>query len=53
MSPLLIGAGLAILFVIFLLFQAVKILPEYERGVVFRLGRARIRAPVEGSFYDL
>ncbi len=26
---------------VFLLFQAVRILPEYERGVVFRLGRLR------------
>ncbi len=41
MSPTLIGLGLAILFVVFLLTQAVRILPEYERGVVFRLGRLR------------
>jgi regulator of protease activity HflC (stomatin/prohibitin superfamily) len=41
MAPSLIGLGLAILFVVFLLFQAVRILPEYERGVVFRLGRLR------------
>ena len=41
MSPALIGLGLVILFAIFLIFQAVRILPEYERGVVFRLGRLR------------
>jgi len=41
MSPTLIGLGLVILFGLFLLFQAVRILPEYERGVVFRLGRLR------------
>jgi len=41
MAPSLIGLGLVILFGIFLIFQAVRILPEYERGVVFRLGRLR------------
>ncbi len=41
MAPSLIGLGLAIVFVVFLLSQAVRILPEYERGVVFRLGRLR------------
>ena len=41
MTPLLIGLGLVILLAIFLIFQAVRILPEYERGVVFRLGRLR------------
>lgn len=41
MTPTLIGLGLAILFVVFLIAQAVRILPEYERGVVFRLGRLR------------
>ncbi len=35
----LIGLGAAIVFAIFLLLQMVRILPEYERGVVFRLGR--------------
>ena len=41
MTPVVIGMGLAFLFFVFLLFQAVRILPEYERGVVFRLGRLR------------
>ena len=33
------GIGIAALVALVLLFMAVKILPEYERGVVFRLGR--------------
>ena len=37
------GLGLAALIIaaiiVFLLLQAVKIIPEYERGVVFRLGK--------------
>ena len=41
MNPIVIGMGLAFLFLVFLLFQAIRILPEYERGVVFRLGRLR------------
>ncbi|NIM01044.1 MAG: slipin family protein [Acidobacteria bacterium] len=41
MSPAIIGLGLALVFVVFLLLQAIRILPEYERGVVFRLGRLR------------
>ena len=37
------GLGLILLaaFGVFILFQAIRILPEYERGVVFRLGRLR------------
>ena len=41
MSPMLLGLVLAVAFVIFLLINAVRVLPEYERGVVFRLGRLR------------
>jgi len=41
MSPMLIGLVVAIAFLIFIVVQAVRILPEYERGVVFRLGRLR------------
>ena len=33
------GVLLVVVFGIFLLSQAIKILPEYERGVVFRLGK--------------
>lgn len=34
-----IGVAFIILFVIILLANAIKVLPEYERGVLFRLGR--------------
>lgn len=36
---LLIGLGIAVVLFIFLLTQAIKIVPEYNRLVVFRLGR--------------
>ncbi len=41
MSPTLIGGGMLAAFVLFLILQSIRILPEYERGVVFRLGRLR------------
>ncbi len=41
----LIGLALALLVVVALVAAAVKILPEYERGVVLRLGRIR---PLKG-----
>lgn len=42
----LIGIGLAVLLAVVLLAAAIKVLPEYERGVVFRLGRLqRVRGP--------
>jgi regulator of protease activity HflC (stomatin/prohibitin superfamily) len=41
MSPTLIGLGVALAFVVFVIVNAIRILPEYERGVVFRLGRLR------------
>ena len=41
MNPFVLGLVLALAFLMFLVFQAVRILPEYERGVVFRLGRLR------------
>ncbi len=34
-----VGLLVVVVFIIFLLSQAIKILPEYERGVVFRLGK--------------
>src|SRR5512137_2022724 len=37
------GAVIAILFVIFVLPQAIRILREYERGVIFRLGKLHAR----------
>jgi regulator of protease activity HflC (stomatin/prohibitin superfamily) len=36
-----LGTLIGIAFVLFILINAIKILPEYERGVVFRLGRLR------------
>jgi regulator of protease activity HflC (stomatin/prohibitin superfamily) len=41
MSPFALGLLVAVAFVVFLLVNAIRILPEYERGVVFRLGRLR------------
>lgn len=42
----LIGIGLAVVLLALLLAAAIKILPEYERGVIFRLGRIqRLRGP--------
>jgi len=40
-GPFSIGLLLALFFVILIIANAIKILPEYERGVVFRLGRLR------------
>src|SRR6476661_7458332 len=42
----LIVLGVVVLFLIMILFSAIKIVQEYERGVVFRLGRlAGVRGP--------
>jgi regulator of protease activity HflC (stomatin/prohibitin superfamily) len=41
MSPFALGLVVAVAFVVFILVNAIRILPEYERGVVFRLGRLR------------
>jgi regulator of protease activity HflC (stomatin/prohibitin superfamily) len=41
MSPILIGLAAAFVFLVFFIMNAIRILPEYERGVVFRLGRLR------------
>ncbi len=41
MPSSVIGILIALAFIVFIVFQAVRILPEYERGVVFRLGRLR------------
>ena len=50
MSPFLIGIVLALAVVIFLLMNMIRILPEYERGVVFRLGRLRPKDYGPGLF---
>ena len=41
MSEISVGLGVAVAFLLILVFNSIKILPEYERGVVFRLGRLR------------
>jgi regulator of protease activity HflC (stomatin/prohibitin superfamily) len=42
------GVGLIVILVAFFLFSAIKILNEYERGVIFRLGRAMDHAKGPG-----
>jgi regulator of protease activity HflC (stomatin/prohibitin superfamily) len=53
MSPFPISAGLlvAVVIVIFIVANSIKILPEYERGVVFRLGRLRPMDYGPGIFF--
>jgi regulator of protease activity HflC (stomatin/prohibitin superfamily) len=41
MTPAIIGPVVALAILVFIIVNAVRILPEYERGVVFRLGRLR------------
>src|SRR3954471_5957428 len=41
----------AVLFVIYLLTSAVRIVKEYERGVIFRLGRVQGRAKGPGLIF--
>ena len=45
---ILIVVGVAVLFVAFILASAIRILKEYERGVIFRLGRVQGRAKGPG-----
>jgi regulator of protease activity HflC (stomatin/prohibitin superfamily) len=45
------GLGVALVFVLFLVLNSVRILPEYERGVVFRLGRLRPHDYGPGIFF--
>jgi regulator of protease activity HflC (stomatin/prohibitin superfamily) len=47
----LIVAFVVVLFVIFLLGSAVRIVQEYERGVIFRLGRVQGTAKGPGLFF--
>jgi regulator of protease activity HflC (stomatin/prohibitin superfamily) len=48
---LVIVAFAVVLFVIFLVASAVRIVNEYERGVIFRLGRVQGRAKGPGLFF--
>ncbi len=50
LDPLVLGLFVAAGFLVFILFQAVRILPEYERGVVFRLGRLQAKDYGPGLF---
>jgi regulator of protease activity HflC (stomatin/prohibitin superfamily) len=51
MEPFLLGVIAAIAFLLFLVTQAVRVLPEYERGVVFRLGRLLAEPKGPGLFF--
>jgi len=51
MDPLMLGLLGAIAFVVIVLLNAIRILPEYERGVVFRLGRLRDSDYGPGLFF--
>ena len=50
-GPAMIGVLLALAVFILLIANAIKILPEYERGVVFRLGRLRPMDYGPGLFF--
>ena len=45
------GLLVALVIVVFVLANSIKILPEYERGVVFRLGRLRPMDYGPGIFF--
>jgi regulator of protease activity HflC (stomatin/prohibitin superfamily) len=51
MIPDGIGIAFAVAFVLFILVNSIRILPEYERGVVFRLGRLRPMDYGPGVFF--
>ena len=53
MLPVQMSAGLlvALVVVVFIIANSIKILPEYERGVVFRLGRLRPMDYGPGIFF--
>jgi len=51
MGPLGSGFGLAIFVFVFFLFKWINILNEYERGVIFRLGRVREEAKGPGFIF--
>jgi regulator of protease activity HflC (stomatin/prohibitin superfamily) len=50
MNPISMGLLAAIAVIGFIVINAIKILPEYERGVVFRLGRLRDKDYGPGFF---
>ncbi len=48
MNPSLLGLVIMIFVLVVILINAIKILPEYERGVIFRLGRLLLKAKGPG-----
>ncbi len=50
MNPLLVGLGAVAFVVVIILVNAIKIVQEYERGVIFRLGRVISGAKGPGLF---
>jgi regulator of protease activity HflC (stomatin/prohibitin superfamily) len=50
MSDTMTGVGVGVLVLLMLLFASVRIVPEYQRGVIFRLGRV-IGAKGPGLFF--
>ncbi len=46
----LVVIGVVVLFLLFLLSSSIRIVSEYERGVIFRLGRVQGRAKGPGPF---
>jgi len=50
-DEILIGLSVAAVFLLFFALKSVRILPEYERGVVFRLGRLRPKDYGPGLFF--
>ncbi len=53
LGPLAPGIIVVVVVVIFLVSQAIRVLPEYERGVVFRLGRLQPSDYGPGLFFLL
>jgi len=51
MQQSLLGLVMLVAFVAFVISQAIRILPEYERGVVFRLGRLQPSEYGPGLFF--
>ena len=51
MDIALIGVAVVLLIVIVILFAAVKVAREYERGVIFRLGRLLPEPKGPGLFF--
>jgi regulator of protease activity HflC (stomatin/prohibitin superfamily) len=53
MSVALIAVGAVLLLLVLFLISAIKVVPEYERGIVFRLGRKLGRSGNRGGGLSL